>query len=67
MFYFTYDANDCFFFRLLICFFFWQRWLQLRRFATRVRPALIEEFMEKMSIFTSEEMVYIDEAGFVST
>ena len=42
-------------------------WLQLRRFAIGARPALIEEFMENISIFTSEEMIFIDEAGFVST
>ena len=32
-----------------------------------MRPALIGEFMENISIFTSEEKIFIDEAGFVST
>ena len=32
-----------------------------------IRRALAEEFMEKMSIFTSEEMLLIDEDGFVSS
>ena len=38
-------------------------WLQLRRFAIGARPALIEEFMENISIFTSEEMIFIDEVS----
>ena len=32
-----------------------------------IRRALAEEFMENISIFTSEEMLFIDVAGFVSS
>ena len=32
-----------------------------------IRRALAEEFFENISIFTSEEMLFIDKAGFVSS
>ena len=32
-----------------------------------IRIALAEKFMEKISIFTSEEILFIDEDGFVSS
>ena len=32
-----------------------------------IRRALAEEFMGKISIFISEEMLFIDEDGFVSS
>ena len=32
-----------------------------------IRRALAEEFMENISMFTSEEMLFIDEDGFVSS
>ncbi|XP_078380231.1 uncharacterized protein LOC144663179 [Oculina patagonica] len=37
---------------------------KLRRFVVRMRRELVEQFMQNISIFTSEEMVFIDEAGF---
>ena len=44
-----------------ICFLF-----QLRRFAFGCRDDLIEQFMSNISLFTVEEMLFLDKAGFVS-